>query len=140
MDSCDVTLDYAHSLHLVIGPTCLVQFSSVHFVRLKRDFNACSQRTNWTELQQVDPVTRRVHWSRASASRLDWLQRVQTISGTRGWWRRDGGSFTRPATTRTTPLRRTPYSCARRDLRRPCRSLQLHRRPRQLSEVVWRCR
>ena len=31
--------------------------------------------TNRTELQQVDPVTRRVHWSRASASRLDWLQR-----------------------------------------------------------------
>ena len=30
---------------------------------------------NRTELQQVDPVTRRVHWSRASASRLDWLQR-----------------------------------------------------------------
>jgi len=34
---------------------------------------ARSQRPNWTELtwpEQVDPVTRRVHWSRASASRL----------------------------------------------------------------------
>jgi len=28
---------------------------------------------NWTDLQLVDPVTRGgVHWSRASASRLDW--------------------------------------------------------------------
>jgi len=36
---------------------------------------ACSQHMNWTEQQQVDPVTRRVRWSRASASRLDWLQR-----------------------------------------------------------------
>ena len=25
---------------------------------------------NWNDLQQVDPVTRRIHWSRASASRL----------------------------------------------------------------------
>ena len=38
-------------------------------VRLK----VCSQRMNvtevdWTDLQQVDPVTRRVHWSRASAA------------------------------------------------------------------------
>ena len=36
-----------------------------------------SQHTNWhklnTDLQRVDPVERRVHWSRASASRLDWL-------------------------------------------------------------------
>ena len=30
---------------------------------------------NWTDLWRVDPVTRRVHWPRASASRLDWLQR-----------------------------------------------------------------
>jgi len=27
---------------------------------------------NWTDLQQVDPVARRVHWSRASASRRNW--------------------------------------------------------------------
>ena len=31
---------------------------------------ACSQHMNWTDLQQVDPVARRVHWSRASMSRL----------------------------------------------------------------------
>ena len=30
---------------------------------------------NRTDLQQVDPVTRGVHWPRASASRPDWLQR-----------------------------------------------------------------
>ena len=30
-----------------------------------------------TDLQLVDPVTRRVHWSRASASRRDWLPRNQ---------------------------------------------------------------
>jgi len=41
----------------------------------RRFITACSQHMLWTDLQQVDPVTRRVHWSRASASRLDWLQR-----------------------------------------------------------------
>ena len=30
---------------------------------------------NRDDLQLVDPVTRRVRWSRASTSRLDWLQR-----------------------------------------------------------------
>jgi len=37
---------------------------------------------NWTDLQQVDPVTRssrRVHWSRASASRLDWLSETRSV-------------------------------------------------------------
>jgi len=39
-----------------------------------------SQRINWTELnstdlQQVDPVIRCLHWSCASESRFDWLQR-----------------------------------------------------------------
>ena len=30
-----------------------------------------------TDPQEVDPVMRRVHWSRASAPRRDWLQRNQ---------------------------------------------------------------
>jgi len=32
-----------------------------------------TREINRTYLQQADPVTRRVHWSRESASRLDWL-------------------------------------------------------------------
>ena len=34
---------------------------------------------NWTELQQVDRVTRRVHWSCSSASKLDWRQRSYDV-------------------------------------------------------------
>ena len=44
-------------------------FTFLLWVRLQ----ACSQHINWTKLnwrEQIDPVTRYVHWSRASASRL----------------------------------------------------------------------
>jgi len=34
---------------------------------------------NSTDLQQVDPVTRRVHWLLASAARLDELQQTKSV-------------------------------------------------------------
>ena len=48
----------------VILPSCGVSLRLVH-----------STWTELTDLLRVDPVKRRVHWSRVSASRLDWLQR-----------------------------------------------------------------
>ena len=33
-----------------------------------------SRHMNWTHLQQVTPIIRRVHWPHASASQLDWLK------------------------------------------------------------------
>ena len=46
------------------GPSCRVWCGGVTW--------ASAAVLNWTDLQQVDPVTRRVHWSRASAS-PSWL-------------------------------------------------------------------
>jgi len=56
----------------------MVHASPVHARRYFRErVHSVRTELNWTDRQQVDPVTRRVHWSRASALRLDWLQRNQ---------------------------------------------------------------
>ena len=57
-----------------IGGAGVCRYGGTERCREKLCFKACSQHVNWTDLQQVDPVTRRVHWSRAPVSRLDWLQ------------------------------------------------------------------
>jgi len=44
------------------------------------------QHTNWTGLQQDDPVTQRVHWSRASASRLPCMHQRNNKTVVRALW------------------------------------------------------
>jgi len=45
---------------------------------------SCRQNSDECALYfDVDPVTRRVHWSRASASRLDWLPRNRSVNAQR---------------------------------------------------------
>ena len=63
----------------------LLTSSAIHAVHVKTvevsiRLKVCSRHLNWTELQQVDPVTRRVRCSRASASRLVWLAATRTAS------------------------------------------------------------
>jgi len=50
----------------------------------------CSQPTNWTELNCTNrpsyaTVAPRVHWSRASASRLDWLSETRATGAVLQW-------------------------------------------------------
>ena len=42
--------------------------------RIASPVHSTRTELNWSDLPHVDPVTRRVHWLRASASRLDWLE------------------------------------------------------------------
>ena len=55
-----------HGRCVVGADVCLCRLLTLALLLLK----VCSQHVNWTDLQQGDPVIRRVHWSRAPASRL----------------------------------------------------------------------
>ena len=65
-------------IHFVNVFFCTSSLSPNH-QQVSKQVKACSQHMNSTDLQQVDPVTRRVHWLLASAARLGELQQTKSV-------------------------------------------------------------
>jgi len=68
-----INCDSFRPAYFIITHAICIYAVEIEIAGTKVPVKACSQHMDWNELnwrEQVDPVTRRVHWSGASASRL----------------------------------------------------------------------